>query len=205
MTMIRTQVRAVIRTGVLAAVVTTGLGVAAGLVAAQERPVEFGVDGGIMHVRYDDWETQGVTAPGGDATAFILPAAGLRMGFWLGERAALDLAGTVSVQRYDTGDAQEAVTGTSLALLPGLVWHFADAGRHNQPYVRAEAGLRFSDSSNTDGVTQYQAGAAAGVKVPIASTAFLRFEAGYRRQFDTDRLRGLHEFRLGTGLVAVIN
>lgn len=191
-------------TGVVgSALVVVVAGAAQG--AAQERPIEFGVDGGIVHVRFDGRETAGVSVPGSEATGFVFPTAGIHMGFWLSERAALDLSGQVSVQRYEIGDTDETTTSSSISLLPGLVWHFADAGRHNQPYVRGEAGFRFASQSNNDSATQVQAGLAAGVKVPIASTAFLRFEAGYRRQFDTDRLRGIQEFRLGTGLVAVIN
>ena len=171
--------------------------------AAQERPIEFGVDATFSHARLDDRVNPAGETVSTTSTGFVAPSAGVRFGFRLGDRVALDVLGGGGIGRTSTDD--EGVTSWNVSLTPGLVYYFADAGRHTQPYVRADAGPRVFDTSRSDMDAAWMAGVAGGIKVPVAARAFVRLEAGYARQFESDAAAAFHRFSLGTGLVAVIN
>lgn len=156
-----------IRTGLLLAMLTVGG--AAG--AAAQRPIELGLDAGVMF-SLDDPKT----------TVFSVPIQGFRVGFFLSDRISFEPAVAFNWIKPSGEDAF-----STLALDAGLLVHLSPSTSGSQVYVRPVAGVsRFSGGGES--ASQFNIGGGLGVKLPLADRLKLRLEGSLRHALDSDDL-----------------
>lgn len=176
--------------------------------SAQERPVEFGIDGGISVFMPDGDDAENLTIVGfPNNSAFGVTA--IRFGFFVSPRVAIEPR--LAVTRSSDGDCSSAL----LDLFPSVLYHFKDFDRISLPYVRAGAGLshsRWDCGDDNDSDTQFGFGGGVGLKIPMAETAFIRLEAAYEKWLEQgdegnwdEFVRGYSALRLSIGISAILN
>lgn len=160
--------------------------------AAQERPIEVGIDGGLTFALVSDSE---------DATTISIPESTFRLGFFLSDRTELETP--ISFQRVSVED----FSLTTFSLTPQLLIHLGDDGGA-RPYVRFGGGLRLVREGGPEGsdtATQWQAGGGVGIKLPVSEAAFVRLEGNLDRAFESDDLLGSTNIGLRVGIGMVVN
>lgn len=156
-----------IRTGLVVAILSV-VGVAT---AEAQRPIELGMDAGVM-INLDDPKT----------TAFSLPIQGFRAGFFLSDRISLEPAIAFNWIKASGEDAF-----STLALDAGLLFHLTPTAGRSQVYLRPVGGLsRFSGGDES--ASQFNIGGGLGVKLPLADRLKLRLEGSLRHALESDDL-----------------
>ncbi len=176
--------------------------------SAQERPLEFGVDGGISVFMPDDEDADNLTRVGFPSrSAFGVTA--IRFGLFVSPRVAIEPR--LALTRSSDGDC----SSTLLDLFPSVLYHFKDFDRISLPYVRAGAGLthsRWDCGDDDDSDSQFGFGGGVGLKIPVAESAFIRLEAAYEKwveQGDEENwdefIMGYSVLRFSVGISAILN
>lgn len=182
--------------------------------AAQDHPVEFGLDAGVSFMSWDGEGDDSNTIIGIPAITGLGVAA-IRMGFFVTPRVSIEPA--FSFARASS----EGSSSTLFTLFPSVLYHFKDMDRIALPYVRLGGGLIYYGSSysydgdsESDSETQFGLGGGVGVKIPFAETAFVRLEGGFDKWLEKgdpddyenyDYTEGFKIFRLSIGISAIIN
>ena len=143
------------------------------LLAAQRRPVELGVDGGL-----------GIDFNGGTLTTFSVPIQSLRIGFMASDNVSIEPSTSINILKYEGADA---IATVSLAL-SGL-FHFTPDRSMAQAYFRPQAGLNFITDGD-DSASQLSLGGGFGVKLPVADQMAIRLDGSFVHAFENDDFAG---------------
>jgi hypothetical protein len=135
--------------------------------AAQKRPVEFGLDAGVMF---------GLTEP--KSTIFSLPIQSFRVGFFASDQLSFEPALTFNYIKPQDADALTQIGGTL-----SVLYHFSADVEKSRWYARPILGVEHV-SSGGDGTTQFLAGAGMGVTERVANRLAIRLEARYTHGFE---------------------
>lgn len=156
--------------------------------AADDRntSVELGVDG--SYTRFDAAELNQIAVP-----------STVRVGFYLTPRISFEPS--VAFQYAGAGD----FSTRNLSADASLLWHLTGNRRTSQVYLRPFAGVlnqSEDDGTTSSSSTDFSAGGALGVKLPIvANRVVFRTDAFYRRLF-ADRAQNLFGVNFGLSLYA---
>lgn len=149
------------------ALVALSLGGAA--TAAAQRPIELGVDAGVQF----DLEDPKTTVIG-------IPVQNLRVGFFLSDKLSLEPAVAFNWIKASGEDAFSTLSADA-----SLLYHFSADTERSQLYARPFVGLSRVGGGG-ESVSQLQAGAGLGVKLPMATRMALRLEGNIRHGFESD-------------------
>jgi hypothetical protein len=153
------------------------------LLSAQGRPAELGIDGGLA-----------ILLDGGSSFSFQLPFQSLRVGVFTSDAVSFEPAVALNYLKFE---GVSAVYTLDFAL--GGLYHFVSDRGRSQPYVRPFAGIELIGAGG-ETISQFHAGGAFGVKVPVANQLAVRLEAGVRHEFENDDLSGGDRVTAAVGL-----
>lgn len=132
--------------------------------AAQDRPIELGIDaGGTFDLS------------GSNAIAVGVPVQDLRVGIFVSD--AVSLEPRLALNFLDDGGSSV----TAIAAQLGPVIHFSPDRSRAQGYIRPFGGINYI----TDVGSVFTAGAGLGYKLPLAERLAARVEASYVHGFDS--------------------
>lgn len=140
-----------------------------GPLAAQNRPIELGLDGGFAY-KLDD------------PTAFTiqLPLQAFRVGFFASEQVSVEPAVAWNLIKVSDLDAVYTLSG-----LVGLLYHFTPGRERSQVYVRPFAGVDLVGGGG-ETANQFSVGGGIGLKTPVRNRLGARIEAGFEYGFEND-------------------
>jgi hypothetical protein len=151
------------------------------LLAAQRRPVELGVDGGL-----------GLNFNGRTLTTFSVPIQSLRVGFMVSNNVSIEPSTAINILKLE---GSEAIATISLSL-SGL-FHFTPDRSTAQAYFRPQAGLNFITGGG-ESASQFGAGGGFGVKMPVADQIAIRLDGSFVHSFEND------DFAASNGIAATV-
>lgn len=145
------------------------LSVGGAATAAAQRPIELGVDAGVMF-DLDDPKT----------TALSIPVQGIRAGFFMSDKLSIEPAVAFNWIKASGEDAF-----STLALDAGVLYHLSADASRSQLYVRPVAGVtRFGGGGES--TSQFNVGGGIGVKLPMSERMKLRLEGSLRHGLESD-------------------
>lgn len=141
--------------------------------ASQAKPVELGIDGGMVF---------GLSDP--KSTSIALPLQDFRAGFMLDEQMELEPFGAFNYF------SQGGSSTTMLGIGTGLLYHFSPIRSQPQVYVRPLAQLSFlsvnpGGGRGSSSTTQFGIGIGLGMKHPISDRLSWRYEVNLTHAFQS--------------------
>ncbi len=156
----------------VSASLVTLLALAAAPLAAQGKPVEFGLDAGL-----------GFKVNDPTLVTFGIPVQSFRVGFAAGNQVSVEPRIAFNFAKPEGDDAVYTL-GAEL----GFLYHFTAEAERSRAYVRPFAGVELFDFG-VDNANQFHLGAGIGVKVPVGVQRMaVRLEAGGQYGFENDDL-----------------
>lgn len=140
-------------------------------VAVAQRPIEFGLDGGIQFKLNDP-----------TFTSFTIPFQSFRVGFFLSDRTSFEPSMSLNWVKVESSDA-----ATALGLGASVLHHFSPAGRESQGFVRPAVGFQYVDLGipGASSETQFSLGGGIGIKIRSANRFAIRLEGSYAHGFES--------------------
>ncbi len=151
---------------------------------AQSRPIELGVDGGVVRN----------SAEGSTSTTLLLPGQTFRVGFFVSDRVSIE----PEVQ-FLSNKSDDRPRFTNYGAGVGLLLHLTGKREGIQPFLRPTVGYggtKAGDDSNGSAV----AGVAVGLKAHNGDRLALRVSADYRRIFEDKPIPAQNSVGLTVGL-----
>lgn len=158
----------------------------------QMRPLELGVDGGVVY-----------TDPAGEGRDnrvwdLALPVQNLRLGVFLTDRISVEPS--ISLARLDLRDDEDL---TQVGAAGNLLYHLDTPGIRPRFFGQVGGGMeyvRVSDGGFRESDTQWLAGAGLGMRLPVADRIALRTSAVYWRAFESDLAPDANQVRGQLGI-----
>jgi hypothetical protein len=149
--------------------------------AAQSRPIELGVDMGVL-VDFGGGETD---------TYFDLPTGVLRAGLWMNDKISIEPNLWVSVAHIG------GETNTRFSVSPALLYHLKTDRTMMRPYVAVFPGIYHQSGG---GGSQFFAGGGVGALFPMQERMAFRAEALFSHFFETESFSDFNELGLRLGI-----